>query len=163
MFRHRLDGVGDDTKLRPFFPGMHQPDRMMCGIGDKDGAAVSYVNAEANAALPRNETVVAVETIAFRRVLDNSNACSVYLLRGNERHAGQSIFLPNFPVNGIQPGERFHLVLRHADTGYARDEPMDEIRQPQGWKPFSRKLSHAHLFEVAREERLVSTGVRIPA
>ena len=164
MFRHRSDGVGDDTKLRPFFPGMHQPDRMMCGIDNKNSATVSYINAEANAVLPRDETIAAVETLAFSRALDNSDACSVYLLRGNERHAGQAIFLPNLPVNGIQAGERFRLIARDLDTIDPRSETVNDVGQrAERRELLSRKLTCTHLPEVVRVVLVVWTGCRFPA
>lgn len=169
MFRHRADGVGDDTKLRPFFSGMHQTNRIAYGIDDENGATISNINAEANAALICDQPIKTVETfVPCGRRMDNTDALSVHLLRGNERRAAKSMFLSDFPMNAVQPSERFHFIMRQLDIGDTQCETVnDVVQRAERRELFSRKLPCVHLPEmvvrVVRVVLVVWTGCLSPA
>ena len=165
MFGHRFDGVRDDTELRPFFPGMHQTNRIADGIDDENGAAIGDINAEANAALICDQAVTTVQTFVLcGRLVDNTNALSVHLLRGNERRTAESVFPSDLPMNTVQPSERFHFIVRHLDIGDTQCETVnDVVQRAKRRELLSRKLTCVHLLEVVWEERRVWTDVRVPA
>lgn len=165
MFGHRSDGVRNDTELGAFFSRMHQTDRIAHGVHEINSAAIRDVNSEANAALICDQAIAAVKTFVLAgRPIDNTNALSVHLLRGNERRAAESMSPPDFPMNAVQPSERFHFIVRHLDIGHTSGETVNDIVQrAQRRELFSQKLTCVHLLEFVRVERLVSTGVRFPA
>lgn len=165
MFGHRSDGVRDDAELSAFLPRMHQADRIAHGIGEINGAAIRDVNAEAKAALICDQAITAVKTLVLRgRPIDKTDALSVHLLRDNEGRAAESMSPPDFPMNAVQPSERFHFIVRHLDIGDTQCETVnDVVQRAERRELFSRKLSCVHLLEFVRVERLVSTVVRIPA
>src|SRR5436190_21304701 len=102
MLPHRVNGVGDNTKLRPFFPRMHQSNRIVYGIDDENGAAISDINPETNVALICDQPITTVETLVrCDRLIDNTDAPAVHLLGGNERRAAKSISLSDFAMNGV--------------------------------------------------------------
>jgi len=71
---------------------------------------------------------------------------------------------PDFPMNAVQPSERFHFIVRHLDIGHTPGETVNDIvRRAQRRELLSQKLTCVHLLEFVRVERLVSTGVRFPA
>jgi hypothetical protein len=112
VFAHRSNAVGNDTKLRPFFPGMHQSNRLAGGIDEEYGAAVRDINTEANAALIRDQAITAVDTsVACGRLIDYTDALSVDLLRGDEGRATKSMLLSDCSMNTVQPCERFRFIL----------------------------------------------------
>ena len=61
--------------------------------------------------------------------IDHTDALSVHLLRGNERRAAESMFASDFPMNAVQSGQRFHLIMRHLDAGDAQSETVNEAGQ----------------------------------
>ena len=144
---------------------MHQAYRIADGVGEIYGAAISDINAEANAALICDQAITTVETFVLcGRLIDNPDALSVYLLRGHERRAAESMFPSNFPMNAVQPRERFHFIVRHLELGDTQCETVnDVVQRVERRELLSRKLTCVHLPEVVREERVVPTGVRIPA
>jgi hypothetical protein len=112
MFGHRSDGVRDDAELGAFFPRMHQADRIAHGVHEINGAAIRDVNSDANAALICDQAIAALKTFVLAgRPIDNTNALSVHLLRGNEPRAAESMFAKDFPMNAVQPSKRFHFVM----------------------------------------------------
>ena len=158
MFAHRLDGVRDDPELSASFPGMHQSNRIAYGIDDENGAAISNVNAETNAALICDQAIRTVETfVRCGRLIDNTDAPAVHLLGGNERRAAESMSLSGFAMNGVQPSERFHFIVRELDIGDTQGETVnDVVQRAERRKLFSRKLTGVHLPEVVvRDEVLV--------
>lgn len=164
MFSHRSDGVGDNTKLRPFFPRMHQTDRMVYGIDHENGAAIGDVNAKANTFLICDQAITTIETlITCRGRIDDADAFFMHLLRGDERRAAKSMGLPDFPVNAVQPGERFRFIVRQLDLGNTKSETVNNAAQrAERRELFSGKRTRVHLPEVVRE-CLVWTGGLIPA
>jgi hypothetical protein len=147
---------------------MHQAYRRADGIGKVNGATIGDVNSEAKAALICDQAVTTVETLVpCSRPIDNTDARTVYLLRGHERRAAEPVFSPDFPMNTIQSSQRFHLVVRHLDAGDAQSESVNGVGQrSKRLEMFSRKLTCVHLPEVVRVVRVVrltSTGVLSPA
>jgi hypothetical protein len=129
---------------------MHQANGAATRIGEKNRAAISDVDAQANAALIRDQSIVVLETfVSTDGCIDDTNLFSVDLLRGNERQLSETVFAADFPMHAVQPGERFRFVLRHLEAGHAQRESVNDARQcAQGLKLFSRKLTVAHLPEV---------------
>ena len=154
-----------DTELRSFFPRMHQADRSADWVREINCAAIGDINTEANAALICNQAITTVETFVLcGRLVDNTNALSVDLLRGNERRAAEPMSLPDFPVNTVQPSERFRFVVRQLDIGDTTCETVHHVGQRiERRELFSRKLTRVHFPEYVREERSLPTGFRIPA
>ena len=144
---------------------MNQADRGADGVGEINRAAIGDINAEANAALICDQAITTVEALVpWVRLVDSSDALSVDLLRGDERRAAESMSPPDFPVNAVQPSERFRFVVRQLDIGDTACEAVHDVVQCiERRELFSRKLTCVHLPEVVREERLVSTGFLIPA
>ena len=144
---------------------MHQADRIAHGVDDINGTAISDVNAEADAAPICDEAITTVKTLVLHgRSIDHADPISMHLLRGDERHAVEAMFLPDLPMNTVQPSERFHLIVRDFDLGDTQGETVNGVGQrAERWELFSRKLTCVHLPEVVRVERLVWTGVRFPA
>jgi hypothetical protein len=136
---------------------MHQADRSADGVGKINGAAIGDINAEANTALICDQAITAIETFVLcGRLINNTNARSMHLLRGNERRATQSMFSSDFAVNAVQPSERFHFIVRHLDVRDTQRETVNDILQrAERRELFSRKLTCVHLPEVVRDEVLV--------
>lgn len=158
MFGQRADSVGDNAKLRSFFPRMHQSNRIAYRIHDENGAAISNINGETYAALICDQSVTTVETfVRCDRLVDNTDAPAVYLLSGNERGAAKSMSLSDFAMNGVQPRERFHFIVREIDIRDTQGETVnDVVQRAERRKLFNRKLACAHLPEVVvRDEVLV--------
>lgn len=148
--RHRVNGGGGDTQLRPFFPRVDQADYIPDGINDENSAAIGDVNAEANAALIGDQAIAAVKTpILFRRLVDNADPGSMHLLRGDERRAFESMFLSDFAMSSVQSSERFRLVEGHRKASDAQSEGVCDVGpRVQRGKLFGQALTRAHLPEV---------------
>ena len=74
------------------------------------------------------------------------------------------MFSPDLPMNAVQSRKSFRFIMRHLDTRDTQSETMNDLGQrTERRKLFSRKLTRAHLPEVVRVVRLVSTRVRVPA
>ena len=140
-------------------------------IDEENRAAISDVNAEANAALVCNHSIAILEAFVFPDGrLDNSDLVPVDLLRGDEWHISKTTLAANFSVDTVQARERFRLVVRHLEARHAQGESVHDTRQrAEDGKLFSRKLTLAHLPEgIVRVVRVVvvvllGTGGRFPA
>jgi len=134
-------------------------------IDQKNRATIRDVDSEANGSLIGDQSITTVEALVRRHLaVDDADALSMHLLRGNERRAAEPMSPPDFPVNAVQPGERFLFIVRHLDICDTQGETVDDPRQTgERRKLFSRKLTCVHLPEVVRVERSVPTGFRIPA
>jgi hypothetical protein len=99
---------------------MHQANHAPNRIDEKNGAAIGYVNAEANAALICDKSITVLKTFgAADGRIDDSDFFSVDLLRGNERHLNETMCGADFPMDAVKPRERFRLVVRHLEAGHA--------------------------------------------
>jgi hypothetical protein len=169
MLSHRLDSFRNDAKLGPLLPGMREADRTAHGIDKINGAAIAHVNPKANAALICDEAVAIFEApVLLNCRIDNRDAISVDLLRGNERRGAKPMLRSDFPMNAVQSGERFRLLVRHLEAGDAQREAMHHAGQrTQRWELFGRKLAGVHLPEVVvrvvRVVVLICGGFRSPA
>lgn len=136
---------------------MHETNCTAYGIDYENGAAISNVNAEANAALICDQAITTVETLVpCDRFIDKTDALSMHLLCGNEPRTAKPMFPPDFPVNALQPSERFHFFVRHLDLGNTRGETVNDVMQhAERRELFSQKLSCLHLPDVVLDEVLV--------
>ena len=169
MLRHCFNGLRRDPKLGPFLPGMHQANRAPNRIDQINRAAIGHVNAEAKAALIRDQAIAAVEAFVPRwGGPDHSDVISMHLLRGDERSGTEAGLGSDLAMDAVQAGERLRFVVRHLDPGHAQSEPMHDLGpRAERRKLFSRKLTFAHLLPVVVRvvvvRVLVSTGGRLPA
>ena len=103
----------------------------------------------------------------FRRCCSHdSNLLPMNLLRSHKRHLAETMTISNFPMNAVQPRERFRLVVRHFETGHPQGEAVPQNGHCiQRGKMLSRKRNAAHLgLTVVRVVVvLVVTGSRLPA
>ena len=136
---------------------MHQTEGTGHRVDDENRATVSHVNAEANLALIRDQTVTSIETLVLRCLLiDHTNARPVNLLGGNEGRAIESMFPPDFAMDAVQPRQRFHLVVRHLEARSTQGEAVDNARlRAQGREMFRRNRTLVHLPELVRVVRVV--------
>jgi hypothetical protein len=108
---------------------MHQANRMSHRIDQKNRATIRDVDSEANGSLIGDQSITTVETfVRCDLVIDYSDALTVHLLRGYERRATKSMSPPDFPVNVVQPGERFPFIVRHLDINDPQGETVDDPR-----------------------------------
>src|SRR3954454_8461054 len=108
---------------------MNQADHSPPGVRDKNGAAISYVDPEAHPTLVCDQSVAAFKAfIEGLRRSDNPDFFSVNLLGGNERHVAESMIDSDLPMNSIQSGKCFRLLVRHLNAGHAQGESMHETR-----------------------------------
>ena len=130
MFGHRFDDARGDAKLRSFFSGVHQTDRIADRIDEVNSATIGDVNSETNAALISNQAVTAVETFVSRdRLIDNTDARTMHLLRSHEGRDAEPMFSPDFPMSSVQPSQRFRFVVRHFDAGDTQGETVNDVGQ----------------------------------
>ena len=129
---------------------MHQPDRTEALIDQINRTAIGDVNTEANAALICDQAIATFEALVPGNcAIDNSDAISVNLLRGNERRGAESMLLSNFPMNAVQARECFRLVERHLDARHTQGEAVNYPGQrPERRELLNRELSGVHLPEV---------------
>jgi hypothetical protein len=129
---------------------MHQTARAEALIDQINRAAIGNVNAEANAALICDQAIAILEAFVLGNcAVDNSDAVSVNLLRGNKRSGAERMLSANFSMNDIQARERFRLVVRHLNARHAQGETVNDLGQrAQRRELFSRKLIPVHLPEV---------------
>ena len=111
----------------PFLSRMDQADRVAHGIDEINGAAIGDINAEADAALVCDQAITTVEALVpGGRPIDNGDALAMHLLRGNEGRAAKPVCRSDFPMNAVQPRERFHFIVRHLDAGDAQGETVND-------------------------------------
>jgi hypothetical protein len=128
---------------------MHQADRSAHGIDEKDCATISHVNSKTNSALVCHQAIAALKTFAVLGCgIDQTNAITMHLLRGHERSLAEPGIHTNFPMDAIQPSERFHPIARHLEAGDTQRETVNDRQRPERRKFLSRKLNVAHLPEV---------------
>lgn len=144
---------------------MHQADRIAHWIDNENGATIGDINSKANAALICDQAVATVEALVpCGRLIDNTDARAVHLLRGHERRVTEPVFSSDFPMNAVQARERLHFVVRHFDAGNTLDETVNDVGQhAERRKMFSRKLTLVHLPELVRVVLVVRTGCLSPA
>ncbi len=65
----------------------------------------------------------------FARSIQNANAVSVNLFRGDERSVTDPIGVSHFPMNMIEPRQDLRLVMRHVDVGNARRKTVNDSGQ----------------------------------
>ena len=167
--RHRLDRVRHDTQLRAFLSRMNQPDGAPDRIGDVNGATISDVDPETNAALVRDDSIAVLETMIGHGCRpDGGNLFPVDLLRRHEGHPADPMTASDFPVNAVQPRERFRLVVRHLEAGHAQGKAVRQIgHSVQRGKMLGRERNAGHfglvVVRVVVVVVLVVTGGRLPA
>lgn len=137
---------------------MHKPDRTEALIDQINRAAIGNVNAETDAALICDQPIATFEAFALRhRAIDNRDAISVDLPRGNERRRTESMLRPDFAMNTVQTRASLRLLVRHLETGDTQGEAVNDIgERTQRWEMFRRNLAGVHLPDgVARVVRVV--------
>jgi hypothetical protein len=129
---------------------MDQADRAAHRIDKIYRAAISDVNAKADATLIGDQAVAALKTfISGNGFIDNSDAIAVDLLGGDKRRGAKAVLAPNFSMHAIQAGERFGFVVRHLDPRHPQSETVRYLLQrTERCKLFSRKLTLVHLLPV---------------
>jgi hypothetical protein len=136
---------------------MDQAYRSVDGIDEVDRAAIGNINTEANAALICDQSITTGETFVLgSRLIYNTDARSVNLVRRNEAHAAEPLFPSNFLMDPVQPRERFLFVVRHLDIGDTQGETVNDVgERVEKRELFNRRLTCFHLPEVVREVCLV--------
>ena len=161
---HRHDRIRNHAQLRPFLARVDESNGAANRIDQKCRATIGDVNAETNPALVGDQPVALLETFAFADLrINDTDLFSMNLPGRNERHAGQTMFVTDFPMDLIETRERFRLVVRHLDAGHAQGEPVNDALQcTQRRELFSQKLTLAHLPEgIVRVVRVVVVVVRL--
>jgi hypothetical protein len=125
-FSHLRDRVGGDAELGAFASRMHKTDGGCFWIYYVNGATVSHVNSERDAALIGDDTIAAGEFAAHRAaatVIDDCDFISVDLFGSEQRptpissRAGNLIgfakagCVANFPMCGIEPLQHFGFIV----------------------------------------------------
>ena len=91
---------------------MHEPDRIARGIDKVNGATIGNINSEANTALVCDQAITTVETLVPRdRLIDNSDAVSMHLLRGDKRRAAEPVGSSDSSMNAVQARQRLHFIM----------------------------------------------------
>jgi hypothetical protein len=102
-----------------------QSDRATNRIHKINRAAIGDVDAEADASLIRHDSIAILEAIVSSRPRFNyADLFPVNLLRRHKRHRGETVFASDFPMNAVQPRERFRLVVGHFEAGHTQSKAM---------------------------------------
>ncbi len=126
-FKQR-DRARDDAEFGAFATGMNEADGAPFAVDEINGGAIGDVNAERQIALVSNQTIAAVETsIGRQRLIDDRDLVAMNLFRGREGKIAN--FPAQFPMDGIEVGERDVLIVRDIDAGNA---PGEAVPHAQG-------------------------------
>jgi hypothetical protein len=148
---------------------MDQSDCATDGIAKINRAAIGDVDSKTNTGLVRHDSIAILKAIVCSsRRSNHADLFSVNLLRRHEWDRGKTVAASYFPMNAVEPRERFRLVMGHGEAGHTECEAMHEIgRCLEGGIMLSRKLGFAHLgLTVVRVVVVVvrlGIGGRLPA
>src|SRR3982075_3444888 len=98
---------------------MHETNRAADWIGKVNGTTIGNVDAVAEAAPIRNQSITVRETVVFaHHRIDDADLFSMDLLRGDKRHRIEAVLASDFSMNAIEPRQRFRFIVRHLDPGH---------------------------------------------
>jgi len=118
---------------------MNQTNRPGIPVDQVNGAAVSYVNPEADFALIGNQPIATFETaISGRNRIDSCDLVSVNLAHGNEFSITQAKNLPRLPMDLVEIFKDSRFVMRQLDSRHAPDEPVNTTDPVERGKCFDR-------------------------
>ncbi len=104
---------------------MHETDAAPDGVNQIKGAAISYINTEANVALIGKQTIAAGKAaLAFHGAIDDCEPIAVNLLRREELAFLKTKSGAHLTMNGVEAGERFSFVKTNFDAWHASDESV---------------------------------------
>ena len=102
---------------------MHESDRLLNRIDKIDRAAIRNVDAEANAALVRDQPITRIEAGIVRdRRIDDGDTVTVNLLSRDERRFANPELVPHLAMNAIETTKRFRFVRADVNASDARGE-----------------------------------------
>jgi hypothetical protein len=148
-FNYLFDRVCDDAKLGAFASGVHKPDGGCFWIYYVNGATVSDINAECDAALIRDDAITDGEFVAIRSAgdsgrysaIDYGNVVTVDLFGGEQRPIAEAGCVANFPMYSIQSLEYLSLLRRDLDAGDSlRENVTTDFDRTQRRKLFERQM-----------------------
>jgi hypothetical protein len=122
---------------------MNQTNRPGIPVDQVNGAAVSYVNPEADFALIGNQPIATFETaISGRNRIDSCDLVSVNLARRNEFSITQAKNLPRLPMHLVEVFQDNRFVMRQLDSRNAFDESVKTTDPVERGKCFDRQLHY---------------------
>ncbi|MEY2480991.1 MAG: hypothetical protein QOI04_1918 [Verrucomicrobiota bacterium] len=121
--RHQIYRARNNFQLSALLAGMHEADRRCFWIDNKNGAAISDINAETNFPLIGDESVAAGEAIAGSdRSINDRYFIPVNLFGREKGKCFELERLFDLAMNGVESRERFRFVTRDFNPGNAPDE-----------------------------------------
>jgi len=118
---------------------MNQTNRTGIPVDQVNGAAVSYVNPEADIALIGNQPIATFETvITGGNRIDPRDLVSMNLAHRNEFSITQANNLPRLPMHLVEVFQDDRFVIRQLDSRNARHEPVMTTDTLQRGKCFDR-------------------------
>src|SRR5258708_29689829 len=105
---------------------MNQTDRPGIPVDQVNGAAVSYVNPEADFALIGNQPIATFETaISGRNRIDSCDLVSMNLAHRNEFSITQAKSLPRLPMHLVEIFQDSRFVMRQLHSRHAPDQALN--------------------------------------
>ena len=119
---------------------MNQTNRTRIPVDQVNGAAISYINPEANIALIGNQRIATFETaISGRNRIDPRDPVSMNLAHGNEFSITQAENLPRLPMHLVEVFQDDGFVMRQLDSRNAPHESVMTADALQRGKRFDRQ------------------------
>jgi len=155
-FNHLSDRVFDDAELGAFAARMDKANRRGFWIYDVNGATISDINAERDAALVGDDTIAsgkfatwlgprsaasAVSAECRPYLIDNCYFVSMNLFRGEERPIVKAGGIANFLMCSTEPLEYFCFIVRYVDSRNSlRENVATDCDRAQRRELFERQL-----------------------
>jgi hypothetical protein len=122
---------------------MNQTNRPGIPVDQVNGAAVSYVNPEADFALIGNQPIATFETaISGRNRIDSCDLVSVNLAHRNEFSITQAKNLPRLPMHLVEVFQDNRFVMRQLNSRNTPHESVMRADTLERGKCFDRQLHY---------------------